>query len=229
MDSRLVSLLRPDSFESDQYRMLRLAVERSCQSSGCKTIAITSPIPGDGKTTTAVNLAGAIAKTQDSRVLLVDADLRRPSVGKLLGRNASEGWGLIDAILDRKRTLQQIAWRPEPSNFSVVSSRRPEVDTYELLASGRFAELIREARENNDYVLLDSPPVLPTPDCRLLAEYIDGFLIVVAADKTPRRMLEESLALLGPAKILGLVFNGEAYRQSRYGRYYYAYFAREEK
>jgi Mrp family chromosome partitioning ATPase len=95
-----------------------------------------------------------------------------------------------------------------------------------VIASGRLAELIRDARQRYDYVVLDSPPVLPAPDCRLLAEWIDGFLIVVAADKTPRKLLEETLLSLGPTKILGLVFNGEAYRQSRYGKYYYAYYSR---
>ena len=224
LDSRLVSLLKPDSFEADQYRMLRYAVEQACPSGQSRVIAITSAVPGDGKTLTAVNLAGAIAKAGQARVLLVDADLRRPSVARLLGRDDSHrGWGLIDAILDRRLQLEQISWRMEEFNLSVVTSRRPAADTYELLASGRFAELVREARTRYDYVVLDTPPVLPAPDARLLTDFIDGYLIVVAADKTPRKLLEETLALLGPAKILGLVFNRESLKHSRYGRYYYAY------
>jgi Mrp family chromosome partitioning ATPase len=175
---------------------------------------------------TAVNLAGAIAKGSDARVLLVDTDLRRPSIGRVLGRNGQDGWGLVDAILDRRQSLAHASWRLDDFNLSVVTSRRPEADTYELLASGRFGELIADARQNFDYVVLDSPPVLPIPDSRLLAQWIDGFLVVVAADKTPRRLLEETLALLGPAKILGLVFNSEMYQHSRYGKYYYAYHAR---
>ncbi|MGZ5476334.1 MAG: hypothetical protein ACXW29_08380, partial [Thermoanaerobaculia bacterium] len=114
-------------------------------------------------------------------------------------------------------------WSLESFNLSVVTSRRPQADTYELLASGRFGELVREARQRYDYVVLDTPPVLPAPDSRLLVDFIDGYLIVVAADKTPRRLLEETLALLGPAKILGLVFNRESFKHSRYGRYYYSY------
>lgn len=226
LDRRLVTLLKPDSFEADQYRMLRFAVERACPVNGCRVIAITSPIPGDGKTLTAINLAGAIAKAEQARLLLLDADLRRPSVSRMLGRNGHNGWGLVEAILDQRQTLEDITWQPDGFNLSVVTARRPQVDTYELLASGRFGELIRDARERYDYIVLDSPPVLPAPDCRLLAEWIDGFLIVVAADKTPRRLLEETFALLGPAKILGLVFNREASRQARYGKYYYAYHAR---
>jgi capsular exopolysaccharide synthesis family protein len=227
LDSRLVSLLRPDSFAADQYRTLRYALERACPSESCRVIAVTSAVPGDGKTTTAINLAGAIANGQETRVLLIDADLRRPSVAKVLGQNGQDrGRGLIDAILDRRQTLERITWRMENFNLSVVSSRRPQVNTYELLASGRLGELIRDARQHYDYVMLDTPPVLPAPDSRLLAEWIDGYIIVVAADRTPRRLLEETLALLGPAKVLGLVFNREGFRHSRYGRYYYAYTSR---
>jgi receptor protein-tyrosine kinase len=159
---------------------------------------------------------------------MFDADLRRPSLARVLGRaNAHRAWGLVDAILDRGLSLDQIAWRREPFNVSAVTSRRPHADTYELLANGRFGELLNDAREKYEYVIVDTPPVLPTPDSRLLAEWIDGYVIVVAADKTPRKLLEETLALLGPSKILGIVFNRESYKHSRYGRYYYrAYSAR---
>lgn len=227
LDPHLVSLLRPDSFEADQYRTLRYAVERATPTDGCRVIAITSAVPGDGKTTTAINLAGAIARAGQERVLLIDVDLRRPSVAKVLGRNGHHSpRGLVDAILDRRQTLDHITWRLDPYNLSVVTSRRPQADTYELLTSGRLGELIHEARQRYDYMVLDSPPVLPAPDSRLLAEWIDGYLVVVAADKTPRNLLEETLALLGPSKILGLVFNRESYKHSRYGKYYYAYTSR---
>lgn len=227
LDSRLVSLLKPGSFEADQYRMLRYAVERACPPEGSRVIAVTSAVPGDGKTLTAVNLAGSIARGGQARVLLVDADLRRPAVAQTLGRGGvRRGWGLVDAILDHRLSLEQISWSLDEFNLSVVTSRRPQSDTYELLASGRFGDLLREARSRYDYVIVDTPPVLPAPDSRLLAEFIDGYLVVVAADKTPRRLLEETLTLLVPEKVLGLVFNRESFKHSRYGRYYYAYTAR---
>jgi capsular exopolysaccharide synthesis family protein len=224
-DPHLVTLLNPDSFEADQYRTLRSGIERVCPSDGCRVIAITSPIAGDGKTVTAVNLAGAIARAGQFRVLLIDTDLRRPAVARVLGRK-DDGPGLVDAMLERGSSLERSVWRLDPFNLSVVTTRRPVADTYDVLASGRLADLVADARQRYDYVLLDSPPVLPVPDCRLLAEWIDGFLLVVAADKTPRKLLEETLISLGPAKVLGLIFNGEKYRQSRYGKYYYAYYAR---
>jgi len=90
LDSRLVSFVKPRSFEADQYRMLRYAIERACPTESSRVIAVTSAVPGDGKTLTAVNLAGSIAKGGQSRVLLVDADLRRPAIAKVLpsGENA---------------------------------------------------------------------------------------------------------------------------------------------
>jgi capsular exopolysaccharide synthesis family protein len=226
LDPHLITLLKPESFEADQYRMLRYSLEQACSGEGCRVIAVTSPVAEDGKTLTTINLAGAIAKTRETRLLLLDMDLRRPSVGELLGRNGRDSWGLVEMILDRRLTFEQTVWRLEPYNLSVVTTRRAQVDTYELLSSPRLAELIREAREHYDYVLLDCPPLLPIPDSRLLTESIDGFLIVVGADKTPRKLLEETLALLGPSKILGLVFNGEAYQNSYYGKYYYSYHPR---
>jgi len=80
---------------------------------------------------------------------------------------------------------------------------------------------VREARQRYDYIVIDTPPVLPAADSRLLGKWVDGYMVVVAADKTPRKLLEETFALLGPDKILGIVFNGESYKHSRYGRYYY--------
>lgn len=222
IDPRLVTLLNPDSYEADQYRTLRFGIERAIPSTTGRVIAVTSAIPGEGKTLTTVNLCGAIANNGQARVLMVDADLRRPSLARVLGReHVHRGWGLVDAILDRRLSLDQIAWRREPFNISVVTSRRPHADTYELLANGRFGELLSDARRRFDYVVVDTPPILPTPDSRLLGDWIDGYVIVVAADKTPRKLLEEALAQLGPSKIVGLVFNRESYKGSRYGKYYY--------
>ena len=222
LDSRLVSFLKSDSFEADQYRMLRYAIERACPSENSRVIAVTSATTGEGKTLTSVNLAGTIAKAGQARVLIIDADLRRPAIAKVLGKaHVHRGWGLVDAILDRRLSLEQIAWNLDPFNLAVVTTRRPQSETYELLASERFGELVREARQRYDYIIVDTPPVLPAPDTRLLAQWVDGYIVIAAADKTPRRLLEETFALLGPAKILGLVFNRESYKNSRYGRYYY--------
>src|SRR5437762_1396326 len=159
LDSRLVSLLKPDSFEADQYRMLRYAIERACPSESSRVVAVTSATTGEGKTLTSVNLAGTIANAGQAQVLIIDADLRRPAIANALGRShVRRGWGLVDAILDRRLSLEQIAWNLEPFNLSVVTTRRPQSDTYELLACERFGELIAEARRRYDYIVIDTPP-----------------------------------------------------------------------
>jgi len=227
IDSRVISLLKPDSFEADQYRMLRHAIERACPAPSSRVIAVTSAVAGDGKTLTAVNLAATIGRGGQSRVLLIDADFRRPSVSRVLGRpGAHSGWGFAGAVENGKLSLDQVVWRINAFNLAVATSGRPRNDTYELLTSPRFGELIQQAREKFDFIILDTPPVLPAPDSRLLAEVIDGYVIVVGADKTPRKLLEETLAVLGPGKILGLIFNRESHKHSRYAKYYYAYHER---
>jgi protein-tyrosine kinase len=231
IDSRLVALLKPESFETDQYRILRHAADRACKKEGSRIIAITSAVAGDGKTLTAINLAATIARSPQSRALLIDADMRRPSISKVLGRHRSHrGRGLVEAILDETLSLEQVSWRIDPNiNLSIVTPREAQADTYDLLSSGRFEAMLREARAKFDYVIVDTPPVVAAPDSRLIAEMIDGYLIVVSADKTPRPMLEETLTILGPAKVLGLVFNRESHKYSRYGKYYYAYKNRPRK
>src|SRR5436190_17896024 len=97
---QLVSLLSPNSFAADQYRTLRHSIERLRREGGLRVLAMTSPTPGDGKTVTTLNLAGALAQGHDARVLVVDADLRRPSVAKYLGLDLQPSRGLSDVLLD---------------------------------------------------------------------------------------------------------------------------------
>src|SRR5688500_7155370 len=101
LDDHLVSLLAPASFAADQYRTLRGLIEQAKRATGLAVVAISSPDAGDGKTTTAINLAGTLAQASGARVLLADLDLRRPSVEARLGLRVAESRGLVDAILDR--------------------------------------------------------------------------------------------------------------------------------
>ncbi len=223
VDSRLVSLTDARSFEADQYRALRHAVELAHDGSRALVVAVTSPVVGDGKTLTAINLAGSLARARTARVLLIDADLRRPNVARTLGEVDGAGPGLVDALLDGTgldRNIQHV----EQFNLSLLVGRRTDNDSYELLASGRFGELVAEARHRYDYVILDTPPLIPVPDSRLLTQWVDGLLVVIRADKTPRQLVGAALSELDRAKVLGLVFNGGDAKHSRYGKYYYSYY-----
>jgi capsular exopolysaccharide synthesis family protein len=219
---QLVSLVAPDSFAADQYRSLRLAVERLRKESALHVLAMSSPTPGDGKTITTLNLAGALAQNPDSRVLIVEADLRRPSVAKYLGLDLQSSRGLADALVDPACGLRHVVRRLEGFNLSVVPAGRPQPAPYELLNSVRLEGFLREAREQYDIVLIDTPPLVPVPDCRLIGKWVDGFLLVVGANKTPRKLVADALNLLDPSRLIGIVFNGDRRPLSnRYGYYQY--------
>jgi capsular exopolysaccharide synthesis family protein len=217
---QLVSLVAPASFAADQYRSLRHLVERLHKESGFQVLAVTSPTPGDGKTITTLNLAGALAQAQGARVLLIDADLRKPSVAEYLPLGDGAVPGLVDAIVHPEARLHECVRRFDRLNLSVLPAGVATGGTYELLTSPRLEALLAEARSHYDYVLIDTPPLVPVPDCRLIGRWADGFLVIVAAHKTPRRLLGEGLNLLDPAKVIGVVFNFDNRPLSGYHSYY---------
>ena len=220
VDDHLVSLVAPGAFEAEQYRALRHTVEQLHKARDLRIVAVSSPGVGDGKTTTAINLAGALAQAPDARVLLVDADLRRPSLASLLALGGSDGPGLVNAILDSTLTLEQVARPRPPFNLSVIPAGQAPPSPYEMLKSPRLGELLEEARRRYDYIVLDAPPLCPVQDCRVIAQWVDGFLLVVAAHHTPRRLVAEALTVVERGKMLGLIFNGDDHPPSSYDGYY---------
>jgi capsular exopolysaccharide synthesis family protein len=214
LDDTLVSLRAPASFAAEQYQTLRLQLERLRVTRNVRVLAISSPALGDGKTVTAINLAAAHA--QSDRVLLVDADLRRPSVGSQL-RLDEDGPGLADALVDERLELANLTRRVEGLPFTVLLAGSPFAPVHELLRSPRLDLLLQEARRHFDLIVVDTPPLLPVIDPVVLARAVDGMLIVVAANDTPRKLLEESLNLLDTSKVLGIVFNRD--HRPLYGYY----------
>lgn len=222
-DEHLVSLTQSRSFEAEQYRTLCHVVESRRKKSGLQVIAVSSAGIGDGKTTTAVNLAGALAQSRGSRVLLIDGDLRRSEIAAQLRLDRSNGVGLADAIR-RQVSLASALHRLQEWNLAVLTAGKVEDSPYELLKSTGLAEVTKEARANFDFVLLDCPPLLAVPDCRVIERVVDGFLLVVSANGTPRKLLEEALNILPPEKTIGIVFNRDPRPLSgyygHYGHYY---------
>lgn len=225
IDEHLVSLTAPESFAAEQYLGLRLRVERARSAHDVRAIAITSPGTGDGKTITSINLAGALGRSAGDRVLLIDADLRSPSIQSRLGIPDHDRPGLSDAVADSNVALEDVVQRPSFLPFALISAGQSSVAPHELLRSDRLDLLLNQARSQFDYVLLDTPPLTPVFDAALMARAVDGILVVVAAHKTPRKQLEESLDLLDPAKVLGIVFNNDTRPGfGRYNSYYRRYF-----
>jgi capsular exopolysaccharide synthesis family protein len=219
IDVHLVSLLAPVSFAAEQYRDLRHTVEQLRKRASVSIIGVSSPDVMDGKTTAAINLAGALAQTPTARVLVVDADLRRPSVATRLGLGMVRP-GLTDAIDDPTLFLEDVVILRRPFNLAVLPTGRVPVDPYETLKSPRFGQILAQARARYDYVVVDTPPLLHVPDCRLIDEFVDAFLLVVTAHKTPRQLVMDALTIVAPAKVVGIIFNRDDGHVRNY-RYYY--------
>jgi len=228
IDEHLIAVHSPQSFEADQYRILRHFLDQPSGGAKRQVLGVTSPTAGDGKTTTAVNLAVTLAQSPGARVVLIDADLRRPFVATSLGLDEHRGPGLAATALDPKLELSQLV-RRTPFNVDVVPAGPSTPSAYRLFDSARVGHLLDQARGRYDYVVVDTPPVLLVPDCRLMSQWVDGFIVVVAAHRTPRKLLADGLSALDEEKLLGIVFNADDRPLSGYfGRYegYYGYHQR---
>ena len=207
LDDHLVSLLEPTSHAAEQYRAVRLAIETFRHERGTRTVAITSPGRGDGRTITALNLAGALAQAPDARVVLVEADLRHPGVARALGLPSARG--LSTYLLDAAMSVDGVVTRPAGVAFAVVPAGTASSMPYELLKSPRLASLLAALRDRFDYVVLDTPPALRYPDVGILRDLVDGFVVVVRANRTPREMLRDCMNVVGRQRGLGLIFNDD--------------------
>jgi capsular exopolysaccharide synthesis family protein len=195
IDKRLVSFVDPGSFSAEQYRRLRSQIEMIAAARPLHIIAVTSAEVAAGKTVTAINLAGALAGEHGDRVLLVDGDLRRPSLASKLDLDLGRP-GLSAALSGEPGGLDKFVQRIEGMNLSVLPCEAASSEAYETLSSPRLAALLAEGRRQYRYVIIDTPPIIPVPDSALLRRLVDGYLVVVSAGRTPRKLVGEALNLL---------------------------------
>lgn len=208
LDDHLVSLLEPTGFAAEQYRTVRLAIENFRRERGLHVVAVSSPGRGEGKTISAINLAGALGQAPEAKVVLVDADLRHPRVADYLG--LATGKGISSYLLDAGLTPDDVIEKPSSIAFSVVPAGPVSSMPYELLKSPRFTTLFQTLRSRFDFVVVDTPPVLLFPDVGILRDAVDGFVLIVRANRTPREGLVDGLDTIGRHRVLGLVFNDDA-------------------
>lgn len=193
--------------EVETYRILRAQIMRSFEEMGHgKTLMVTSAVPGEGKTTTAINLAITLAKEFSQTALLVDCDFRQQQVHQVLSYESSKG--LVDHLLHDVPLSDIIVW-PGIEKLTVISGGKTTNGFSELLGSPRMRRLTEEMRNRypERFVVFDTPPVLSCADTMALAPLVDGIIVVVRAGKTPRKEIVNALARLPQDKIMGVVLN----------------------
>ena len=204
LDARLVAALAPHSLAAEQYRALRTRIRRAEIGRAMRAIVVTSPSKGDGKSLTAANLALTMAQEFQQRVLLLDADLRRPTVHHLFG--LADGPGLTDVLMGGVESNDAIVTLAE-HHLSVLTAGTPSSNPAELLGSSSMRRLLDTLRTRYDRILIDMPPVAPLADVQIAVPMADGLLMIVRAGVTPRPAIERALAGLDMTKVLGLVLN----------------------
>lgn len=219
LDPHLIAALAPSSLAAEQYRSLRTRIRRVEAGRTVKTILITSPAKGDGKSLTASNLALTMSQEFQQRVLLLDADLRRPSLHELFA--LGDGAGLADVLMGVAELDEALVNLPE-HHLTVLRAGVPPNHPTELLGSAAMRRVMESLRARFDKILIDMPPVAPLADTHVVAPMADGILMVVRAGVTPKPAIERALNGLDLAKVLGLVLNDSSAPGTDYGYDTYA-------
>lgn len=222
----LVTLNFPSSYESEQFRTLKTSLLFSSERTPPRSIMVTSAVPDEGKSFVAANLAVTFAQSMDEHVLLMDCDLRLPTVHKVFGlREDSKG---LSDILAGNIEIPSGIHKTEIPKLSVIPGGRTPSNPAELLSSIRMQNLIKEVESRYDdrYIIIDSPPPLLTAETIAISHQVDGILIVVKHESTRRKDVKEMIDLIGVEKIIGVIVNrydvrlAKYYGYGKYGTYY---------
>lgn len=215
----LVTSINPKSPISEAYRSLRTNIQYSAVDQHIKVLMVASAKSGEGKTTTITNLAVTYAQ-EGKKVLLIDGDLRKPSLHHLF--QLSNRTGLSSVLFDQQ-LLPEVIRDTTVDNLSVMTSGPIPPNPSEILGSQRMRDLLEELKLMFDIILFDTPPVLAVTDTQVISSYCDGVVLVVLAGKVKRGLVKKTKASLEyvQAKILGVVLNNNSRRKSGGHTYYY--------
>lgn len=215
---KLITHIQPKSPISEQYRTIRTNIQFSSVDLDVRSLVVTSSAPGEGKSTTTANLAVVMAQ-QGKKVLIVDADMRKPTVHYTFRRENSIG---LTTVLTRQSDLRSAIQTTEVENLYVLTSGPIPPNPAELLTSFVMKETLREMMENFDFVLFDTPPILAVTDAQIMANFCHASILVIHAGKTETDAAQKAKALLEGAKgkLLGVVLNQKKQTQDDYYYYY---------
>ena len=206
----------PKSIDAEAYRSLRSNIEYSSFDDEYRVIVVTSSVPGEGKSTTSGNLAIALAQSGNS-VLLVDCDMRKPSIHKKF--KISNAAGTAELLL-RKKLFEEVANKYN-ENSTIITTGKIPPNPSEMLASRAMTAFIEEMKKEFKYIILDTPPLQAVTDAQVLSTKADGVLLIVRAGSTKREMVFNSVDLIKKVqgKVIGTVLNGVENKKNNY--YYY--------
>jgi len=225
-DRPIIMDVNPKSPISEAYRTLRTNIEFSSLGDPLQTIMITSAQPEEGKTTTAVNLAVAFAQA-NKKVVLIDADLRKPTLHYIFQKHNRGG---LSSIIAQQKGIETTAQETHIENLWVIPSGPIPPNPSEMLASNRFDEFLGEVRAQFDIVIIDTPPSLAVTDPQIVASKCDGVLLVINTGKVKRQAafrVKEGLDRVN-ARLLGVVLNNMK-RSKADAQYYYYYSSRDQE
>lgn len=215
---KLIASLDPKSPISEQYRTIRTNIQYSSIDNEIHTIMVTSSGPGEGKSTSAANLAVVFAQL-GRKVLLVDADLRKPTAHRTFGVNNLFGF---TTVLTKQATLEKTVIETEEKNLFILTSGPVPPNPAELLSSKSMEQFIEAAQKLFDYIIFDTPPLLAVADPQIIANKVDGSIFVVSSGKTEIDLAKKSKELLENAqsKMLGVILNNKEMKSNDYYYYY---------
>lgn len=227
-EERLVSVTAPNSMTAEEYRKLKESLLKSTRKSGVfkNLLMTTSPNPSEGKTLTSLNLAISLAQEYDHTVLLIDADLRKPSCAKYLGLPNEPG---LSECLREGTDISDVLIKTGIGRLQLLPAGTRMDNPAELFSSQRMRDLMMEIknRYKDRYVLVDTPPVLPFSETRSMADIVDHVILVVREGHSSMENIRESLEALGSGDLLGMIFNAATAvplgKKYGYGYGYYAH------
>ena len=214
----LIAQTNPKSPISEQYRTVRTNIQFASVDEEIRSLLVTSSAPGEGKSSTTANLAIVYAQ-QGKRVLLIDADLRKPTIHYTFRLDNLRG---LSNVLVGEIPLEDAIHQSEVNNLDVMSCGPIPPNPAELLASRKMEKILAEAKLTYDIILFDTPPVLAVTDAQILAKIVDGSILVVRSGETEIEPAQKAKEAVAPAKakLLGVVLNGREKKQSNYYYYY---------
>jgi len=221
------TVMDPLTLIGEQFRLLRSRLGLMQKQRGIKTILVTSTVPEEGKTFTASGLVGVLAQEPGKRVLLIDADMRKPRSGISFGLNGSASSVGLSEVLQGNVSFRDAVLTCTNPQFSFLSSGPLPPNPSELLSSPILEQTLKAAASDFDWVIVDSPPVLSLSDTVLLAPLCDAVVLVVRANSTSARLVEDAAGRIGKERICGVIFNRQKHLTS--SKYYYQYYYKKVK